>query len=163
MQYILQEVVYSTALALLLQYLLAVALPDLQVVLWHNDGATPGDICAGVLAVAMRVISLPQILVGCTLSKRTESFSFSLFRLYLTQSVFSGGGGQPVCTQSEGVIMWIRAENIVTGHVPAEQHRPHPAAHAEGPLQVIDGLRKQLILRTHTNSQDAPFNITVAG
>ena len=52
--------------------LCAVALPDLQVVLRHDDGAAPGDSCTGVLAVAMRVISLPQVLVGCTLSDNKQ-------------------------------------------------------------------------------------------
>ena len=102
MRYILQEVVHSIDLASLRQYLLAVALPDLQVVLWHNDGATPGHICAGVLAVAMRVISLPQILVGCTLSERTKSFSFGLYRLYFTQGVFSGGGAACLHSLTDG-------------------------------------------------------------
>lgn len=50
--------------------------PDLQVVLWHDDGAAAGDVCAGVLAVPMRVISLPQVLVGCTLSETTETSFF---------------------------------------------------------------------------------------
>lgn len=57
----------------LLLNLLPTSLPDLQVVLWHYDGATPCDICTGVLAVAMRVISLPQVLVGCTLSEMIET------------------------------------------------------------------------------------------
>ena len=51
------------------------ALADLQVVLWNNDRATTGDICTGILAVSMRVISLPQVLVGCTLSDTTQTTS----------------------------------------------------------------------------------------
>lgn len=39
---------------------------DLKVVMWYDDGATAGDVCTGFLAVSMRVISLPHVLVGCT-------------------------------------------------------------------------------------------------
>lgn len=55
-----------------------VGLPDLQVVLWHDDRATPCDISTGTLAVAMRVISLPQVLVGCTLSEMIETSLLSV-------------------------------------------------------------------------------------
>lgn len=47
----------------------AVALSDLEVVLWDNNRTTAGHEGAGFLAVAVRVISLPQVLVGCTLSE----------------------------------------------------------------------------------------------
>lgn len=47
----------------------AVALSDLEVVLWDNNRTTAGQVGAGFLAVAVRVISLPQVLVGCTLSE----------------------------------------------------------------------------------------------
>lgn len=57
----------------IIHYLCAMALPDLQVVLWYDDRATSGDVCTRVLAVAMRVISLPQVLVGCTLSERKQA------------------------------------------------------------------------------------------
>lgn len=46
------------------------ALPDLQVVLWHNDRAAPRHLSTGVLAVAVGVVPLPQVLVGGTLSAR---------------------------------------------------------------------------------------------
>ena len=41
---------------------------DLQVLLWNNDRSTSGHICTGALAVSVRVISAPQVLVGRTLS-----------------------------------------------------------------------------------------------
>ncbi len=107
--------------------------PHLQVVLWHDDRAAPRDVCTGVLAVTMRVISLPQVLVGCTLSERTETTSTN------SASLISSQEEKP-------------DERLETENIPAEQHRPHPAPHTEGPLQVIDGLRKQLILRTHTHT-----------
>lgn len=56
----------------------AVALPDLQVVLWDNNGTTASHGAAGLLAVAVRVISLPQILVGCTLSKPEKPVRMNL-------------------------------------------------------------------------------------
>lgn len=43
---------------------------DLQVVLWHHNGAAAGYISAGVLAVTVRVSSLSQVLIGSTLSEK---------------------------------------------------------------------------------------------
>lgn len=59
----------------IINYECAMALADLQVMLWNNDRAAPGDICTGVLAVAMRVIFLSHVLVGCTLSDMTQTTS----------------------------------------------------------------------------------------
>lgn len=57
----------------------AVTPPHLKVVLRHDDGTTAGHVCAGVLAVAMRVTSLPQVMVGCTLSESAETLAISSF------------------------------------------------------------------------------------
>lgn len=57
----------------------AVTPPHLKVVLRHNDGTTAGHVCAGALAVAMRVTSLPQVMVGRTLSESAEMLAISSF------------------------------------------------------------------------------------
>lgn len=54
---------------------------DLQVVLRDDDGATPGDLCTGLLAITMRVTSLPHVLIGCTLSEDTNTCVNSCTRL----------------------------------------------------------------------------------
>lgn len=73
--------VFCPAGALEITLITVCGCPDLQVVLWDHDRATAGDVCTCVLTVTVRVISLPQVLVGGTLSEMTGTTSFDVNEL----------------------------------------------------------------------------------